>query len=84
MCIANATTATEEEIEITQEMIDAGLRELGIMCDLWACVSELTGADVCEVYRGRIDNRKPAVCAVDGHSRRMIIQNENGVTGPLT
>ena len=50
MCIANATTATEEEIEITQEMIDAGLRELGIMCDLWTSVSEVTGADVCEVY----------------------------------
>jgi hypothetical protein len=48
--IANAITSIEEEIEVTGEMINAGLRELDILCDPFARSSEITGADLRAVY----------------------------------
>ena len=52
-CIANAAIAPgkqEEEIVVTGEMINAGLRELAIVGDAFASASELTGSDLRAVY----------------------------------
>jgi hypothetical protein len=51
--IANATTEPgkqEEEVIVTGEMINAGLRELAIVGDAFASASELTGSDLRAVY----------------------------------
>jgi hypothetical protein len=41
---------TRDEIRVTIEMIDAGLRELAVVGDAFASVSALTGSDLRAVY----------------------------------
>jgi hypothetical protein len=47
----------QEEIEVTEEMISAGLLELSLSCDPGQCASQISGFELAAVYRAMARER---------------------------